>query len=287
MLKLFSETLAAALLITASTTSLPAQTFTVLANFNGMNGEPFNKYGSAIIQGPDGNFYGTTGSGSPGDIATGSVFKMTPNGTLTTLYSFTGQGDGGDPQSGVIVGSDGNLYGSSFSAIFKLTLGGTFTLLNNSSQLVYNNGIDQASDGNFYGTTSNEFGSIFYRMTLAGDLTVLHTFTSGPTLPLAPLIQGTDGNLYGTSSSGGISGGEGDDATVFKITTGGSITVLATLLPSSLPVAPLLQANDGNFYGIATDHNIVFKMTPAGTLTTLYTFARWNCVQTAIHRRAG
>ncbi len=112
----------AALLLAAAAGSLPAQTFKVLASFNGSNGAlPMNQSGSAIVQGPDGNFYDTTTSGGPLDA--GVVFKMTPDGTLTSLYSFTFGADGSSPETGVIVGSDGNLYGATGSAIFKLTLG--------------------------------------------------------------------------------------------------------------------------------------------------------------------
>lgn len=228
-----------AFLFAVTAAPLTAQTFTTLASFNGTNGAlPMNQSGSAIVQGPDGNFYGTATSGGPLDA--GVVFKMTREGTLTSLYSFTFGADGSGPETGVIVGADGNLYGSTASAIFKLTLGGKFTVLNNSlPQFNASNGLVQASDGNFYATTftnddPTRYGVVF-RVTPAGALTVLYTFAPpNGAYPESPLIQGTDGNLYGTTSAGG----PGNVPLAFKISTGGSFTILggfAFRLPSPDP----------------------------------------------------
>jgi uncharacterized protein (TIGR03437 family) len=253
--------------------SLSAQTFTTLASFNGNNGAiPMNESGSAIVQGPDGNFYGSTAYGGPDDA--GVIFKMTPAGTLSSLYNFTFGANGTGPLTGVIVGADGNLYGANGSGIFKLTLGGTFTVLSNSlPALNGSNGLVQASDGDFYGTTfTNDDPTLYgvvFRVTPAGALTVLYTFAPpNGAYPEAPLIQGTDGNLYGTTSAGG----PGNAPVAFKITTGGGFTVVADLTFGYLPQTALLQATDGNFYGVAPGKNLVFKMTPQGKVTTLYTF---------------
>ena len=112
----------------------PAQSLTTLVNFNGPNGAT-PRY-AALVRGVDGNFYGPTSGG--GAQSRGTVFKMTPSGTITTLYSFCSQSnctDGGDPDAGLALGSDGNFYGATTAygaghgTIFKITPGGAFTLL--------------------------------------------------------------------------------------------------------------------------------------------------------------
>ncbi len=138
-----------------------------------------------MIQAADGNFYGTTGLGGPSNA--GTVFKITPAGTETVLYSFTGGNDGGNP----------------ITALF------------------------QAADGNFYGTTPyggpNNAGT-FFKITLAGVETVLYSFTGGTDggTPVAELIQAADGNFYGTTGLGGPS----NAGTLFKVTPAGVETVL-------------------------------------------------------------
>ena len=155
-----------ALLLCATATGLPAQTFTTLASFNGTNG---NGPLAPLVQGTDGNFYGTTNAG--GANSRGTVFKITPGGTLTTLYSFCSQTncpDGDRPYAGLIQASDGNFYGTTrlggasiYGTIFKITPGGTLTTLYNfcsqsfcDDGMAPEAGLIQASDGNFYGTTS-------------------------------------------------------------------------------------------------------------------------------------
>ena len=135
------KTACAALLLSAATAiALPAQTFTTLADFDGTDGQnPF--YGS-FVQGTDGNLYGTTPYG--GANRAGTVFKMTPSGTLTTLYRFCAQSgctDGETPQAGLVLGTDGNFYGTTYAGgsgtvctggcgtVFKITSGGTLTTL--------------------------------------------------------------------------------------------------------------------------------------------------------------
>ena len=145
----------------------------------------------------------------------------------------------------------------------------------------------QASDGNFYGTTSqvglNGLGTVF-KITPAGTLTTLNNFTQGGSTGSSPyggLVQGTDGNLYGTTFAGGTSSNcSGGCGIVFKITLSGTLTVLHNFngADGSNPEAKLLQASDGNFYGTtfgggANGLGTVFKITPAGTLTTLHSFA--------------
>src|SRR5579872_3530376 len=143
----------------------------------------------------------------------------------------------------------------------------------------------QGTDGNLYGTTQyggkNDFGTVF-RLSLSGTLTTLYSFCSQSqcvdgSLPDAGLVQGTDGNLYGTTFWGGTQ----DQGTIFKITPSGSLTTLysfctlANCADGENPHAGLVQASDGNFYGTTsaggpTNSGVIFRITPGGKLTPLY-----------------
>ena len=118
-------------------------------------------------------------------------------------------------------------------------------------------GLALATDGNFYGTAvdlnGEESGTIF-QFTPGGALTTLYTFKSGigPAYgPFGPLIQGTDGNFYGTTAGGFGSSCPGDCGTVFKITPAGTLTTLYTFDGTGGigPNGGLVQGTDGNFYG--------------------------------------
>jgi uncharacterized repeat protein (TIGR03803 family) len=133
----------------------------------------------------------------------------------------------------------------------------------------------QATDNNFYGTTSdggtNGSGTIF-KITAAGVLTVLRNLSSAEdgSIPQGSLLQATDGNFYGMTSSGGA-GGVG---TIFKITSAGVYTVLRHLVGAtdgSNPQGNLVQGTDGNLYGMTYSNGRVFKITTAGVFTVLHT----------------
>jgi uncharacterized repeat protein (TIGR03803 family) len=222
-----------------------AQSFKTLVNFDGANGiYP----ASSVSQGLDGNFYGTTPYG--GATNGGIVFKVTPNGALTTLYSFclqTNCPDGNLPYAGLVLGTDGTFYGTTRN-------GG-------------------ASGVN---CPLGECGTVF-KITPAGVLTTLHSFTGNDdgSSPYATLIQGTDGNLYGTAQLGGAYG----YGTLFRITPNGLVTTLHQFEGSDGddPTGALLQATDGNFYGTtglggSENDGVVFRITPNGTFTRLYSF---------------
>jgi uncharacterized repeat protein (TIGR03803 family) len=266
-----------------------------------------------LVQGTDGNFYGTTsGTGERG----GTVFKITPSGTLTTLYSFCSQPnctDGSSPWGGVVQGSDGNFYGTTESGgsstacgggcgtVFKITPSGALTTLHSFDGADGWNpfgALVQATDGDFYGTTyyaqlqgSDYCCGTVFKITSAGVLTTLYSFSGSPSddmlYPIGGLVQASDGNFYGTTNQGGNNGT--DAGTVFRITPGGSVTLLYSFCSQpncadgADPMAGLVQATDGNLYGTTWGGSIdrpgtAFKISPNGTLTTLYQFcSRPNC----------
>jgi len=249
---------------------------TSLYSFSGGNDGANPQAG--LVQGSDGNFYGTTQYG--GKPATGgpagTVFKISPNGALTNLYSFTdsfaGGNDGAAPEAGLVLGSDGNFYGTTFQGgtyffsnsgtngygtVFKISTNGVLIRLypfsgNDGANPVA--GLAQGSDGYFYGTTQSgglsNAGTVF-KISTNGALTNLYSFSGGNdgANPYAGLVQGSDGDFYGTTQSGGTNGGEG---TVFKIGANGSYTSLYSFsggADGSNPQAALVQGSDGNFYG--------------------------------------
>ena len=284
--------LAFAPLLWLASFSVHAQTFNVLAAFNGSDGQtPAAPNGAGLVQGPDGNFYGITGAG--GNQTCGVIYQVMRNGTLNVLHNFNYSVDGCDAASGLILGSDGDLYGATQFTIFKMSLSGAFTLLytapSGGPHLI--NALVQASDGNFYGSspqggTGN--GGTIFKITPTGTLTVLANLSTANAVggsPLGPLIQASDGNLYGTTSAGGVGSTGG---TVFKMTLGGAMSVVYSFCVKSgcpdgkFPKTGLIQASDGNLYGTtvtggSTGNGTIFKVTPGGSLTTLYSF----CPQTA------
>jgi uncharacterized repeat protein (TIGR03803 family) len=206
----------------------PSGTETILHAFakTGTDGQiPY----AGLIQGSDGNFYGTTYFGGANGF--GAVFKVTPSGTETVLYSFAGGSDGEHPYASVIQASDGNFYGTTYQGgagglgtVFRLTPSGTETVLysfsgGSSDGANPEAGVIQGSDGNFYGSTlqggAGGFGTVF-KLTPSGSETLLHVFagSSDGAGPGANLVQGSDGNLYGSTGAGGASG----DGTFFKVT---------------------------------------------------------------------
>jgi uncharacterized repeat protein (TIGR03803 family) len=249
----------------AAGTAALAQTFSTLMNFDGENG-----YGpeAALIQGADGNFYGTTTYGgiynklcASEDVGCGTLFKVTPDGALTTLHQFCSQTDCADgfwPSSKLIQAVNGDLYG-----------------------VTYFGGTKPANCTGDFGC-----GTIF-KISPTGDLTTLHPFVSEPNqgyFPSSGLVQGPNGNFFGTAFSGGANGG----GTVFMLTPGGSLTSVYSFscgqscVHGSEPSGALTLGTDGNFYGASSGGitnsacpgycGTLFRIAPSGALTTLYLF---------------
>lgn len=269
---------------------------------------------AAVLQGPTRNFYGTTESGGASNA--GAVFKLTPSGTLSVLHSFDGS-DGFTPYAGLVRAPGGDFYGTTggngsgaqiSGTVFKITPAGKLTTLHQfCSKSNCTDGANpwgvlvQGKDGNFYGTTSAGgthvcktrgqekigCGTVF-SVTPGGKLTTLHNFcsrggsncTDGVT-PLAGLVEANDGSFYGTTSGGGANA----DGTVFRITAKGVLTTVHSFTGTdgSIPYGGLMQASDGNFYGTTTfgganNSGVIFKVAASGTLTTLYDFcSQTNC----------
>jgi uncharacterized repeat protein (TIGR03803 family) len=268
----------------------PDGAFTSLYSFAG--GISGTNPQAALVQGDDGWLYGTT-TGGTNDY--GTVFKISTNGVFTSLYSFTGGSDSLSPQAPLAKGNNSNFYGTTygglgtfsntFGTVFKINTNGQFTTL-----YTFTGGTDganpkagllQGSDGIFYGTTyygGRGYGTVF-SITADGVFSRLYSFTNSSyntdgAYPSAALVQGIDGNLYGTSYGNG-----GQDGTVFKVTTHGVLTALYQNFFVDRPLTRLLQAADGNFYGTTYGQGgpyyptgRIFKITTNGVYTMVQSF---------------
>ena len=306
-----------ALFCAAMSISSSAQALTTIYNFCAQQDCPDGALPVAgLVQGSDGNLYGTTSQGG----RDGTVFKVTPSGALTNLHTFTGN-DGANPQSNLMQANDGNYYGTTFNGganndsgcafggyvgcgtIFKITPAGSFSVIYSFCAQQFcldgalpSSALVQGSDGNLYGTAGGVYtGGTFFKITPQGTMTTLYLFCSQLNCTdgeyPSTLIQGKDGNFYGTTYAGGNSAdctqeGSFGCGTVFKITPQGALTILHNFSSADgcYPEAGLTLGSDGNFYGttLAGGANgycnaypsggTVFKITPAGQLTTLYSF---------------
>jgi uncharacterized repeat protein (TIGR03803 family) len=287
-------------------TSSTTPSFTVLYDFGPGNTTGGSPQGRLLRDSAD-NLYGTAGGG-PNNY--GVVFELSPTHVETVLHYFQGKaaGDGSYPVAGLVQDSQGNLYGTTsqggtydYGTVFKLTPAGDETVLHSFAgppdgavpwgELL----LDSA--GNLYGTTSeggtgcrNPYGpagcGTVFKLSPAGVETVLHRFKNSPdgALPAAGLIKDAKGNLYGTTMGGGNVVLGSAAGTVFRVTPGGTETVLYRFKGYSLstkdgqnPRSTLVWDASGNLYGTTEEGGpkawgTVFKLSPLGKETTLYSF---------------
>jgi uncharacterized repeat protein (TIGR03803 family) len=312
------------------------QTVTTLQNFNGGNGA--NPFLGALTQGRDGKLYGTTYSGGASGVGTvyrfnqatnfisvihsfagaegssptgltlatdgnyygvtnyggsagvGVLFRITSGGTYTLLHSFLGGSDGEFPEDAPLQASDGNIYGVTVggvgvaATVFKYTRSGVYSIVYTlpTTSGLYAQGLMQGSDTNLYVTANGggatSCGSIV-KLTLAGVLKGVHSFScnnSGGSYPVAPLVQASNGNYYGTTPDGGTS----DFGVLYELGTTFGETVSHTFTSSGArtPEGGLVQGTDGNLYGVSTssgnlDGGILYTWNPTTlTYSELYQF---------------
>lgn len=275
---------------------------------------------ASLVQAADGSFYGTTSAGGANCAGSplygcGTVFKITPGGSLTTLYNFCAQsqcsdGSASESRAALVQAANGDFYGTTASGgtngsgtVFKITPDGALTTIYNfcsqsgcSDGAVPLSGLVQASNGDLYGTTVGggdgvygaDYGTVF-KITPGGMLTTLYSFCSQSGCtdgkePAASLVQAANGDFYGSTQYGGANctrNGAGC-GTIFKIAPGGKLATLHRFCAGGAcrdglgPSAALIQAADGNLYGTTSgdrgNAGTIFQITPAGKLTTLYTF---------------
>jgi uncharacterized repeat protein (TIGR03803 family) len=264
-----------------------AQTVDVVASFDPV--ATASLYG-ALVQGPDGTFFGTASQGGPSNA--GTVFQVTADGVVTVLYAFSGGSDGAYPYAGLVLTADGTFYGTTLQGgdanagtVFQITSSGTLSRIYSFSgggDGGYPSGaLIQASDGSLYGTTSqggaSNAGTVF-NVTADGTLSTVYAFTGATDggYPAAGVALGTDGNMYGAT----LQGGDGGAGTLFQLAPGGTLTVMHAFtgaVDGGYPYAGVIQATDGAFYGTtfqggAAGLGIVFRASADGTFAILHDF---------------
>lgn len=251
---------------------------------------------TSLVQAGDGDLYGTAYAG--GANGQGTFFKITTGGTLTTLHNFcskTNCTDGAGPEGQLIQDTAGNYYGTTYAGgangdgtVFRITPSGVLTTLhsfNGTDGTAPQGGVIEVN-GLFYGTTSaggTEGDGTVFEMTTAGVVATLHYFVGKSegdgSSPYGWMVQASNGNLYGTTLYGGKNG----LGSVFEITLAGKLTTLHSFCSQtgcadgSYATAGLIQATDGNLYGLtghggADGDGTIYKITQAGVLTTLHGF---------------
>jgi uncharacterized repeat protein (TIGR03803 family) len=268
-----------------------------------------------VIQGTDGNLYGTTAYGGFRFHPFGTVFKATLSGQLTVLHMFCAGGpvrghctDGSLPLDAPVEGQNGQFYlttngslpmdsGSDSTAV-RTSSSGSLTVLCADREGCQAAGdlretvssLIQAKDGSFYGTAGYGYqgnGTIF--RIKSGKVSVFHNFCSKKNCadgqqPLGSLVIGKDGNFYGTTFGIVSDPWATKHGTVFSITPSGKLTTLyrfckqTNCADGAAPTSGLVEGTDGNFYGTTTmgganDDGTIFKITPQGVLTVLHSFS--------------
>jgi len=259
----------------------------------------------ALVEGSDGNFYGTTIAG--GSNLMGTIYRITPDGVFTSLYSFGSVAfDGAYPWAGLIQGPDGNFYGTTkgggrnnVGTVFRMTPEGTVTILHHFALNQVPTGgarpqtnFIQGRDGLFYSVTgynqdsNGDYGTVF-RISKKGHFEVVYRFGPSPGGygPVAPLVQASDGNFYGTTYFGGR--GTNAAGTVFRMTPSRKVAFLHTFHSTTkggppvwgnFPFNGLLEGKDGFFYstimGCGRDQlDCAYRISQSGKFLVLHIFS--------------
>ncbi len=229
---------------------------------------------SDLVRGADGNFYGTSDSGS------GAVFRLSSAGAYSLLGTFD---EGLGPSAPLLLASDGNFYGSTYSTVFKMTSGGAISHIADRryAQGLYSRApLVMGTDGDLYGITESggdnvkDAGTLF-QVTPDGTLSTPVVFNGTNGSGGTGLLQASDGYFYGTTLGGGTS----NKGTIFRMAQDGTLTTLVSFNSANgaSPQAGLIEGADGNLYGTTGSGGVngdgtIFRMTPGGTLTTLVNF---------------
>ena len=252
-----------------------------------------------LAVGPDGNFYGITLGGGANGL--GTIYKITPEGDFTLLYSFSTNVDGANPTTGLTLAGDGNVYGvtgeggaNGAGTVYRMSSSGAFLVvypftMPTEVNFVFTNdigaypqtGLTLAGDGNLYGTTpigGPGGGGTVYRVTTDGNVSTAYNFQANDfsvngDRPLTPLTLATDGSLYGSTRLDGHAFG-----TIFQVTTDGNYNVIYDpTTDDPTMISPVLTGGaDGKVYGIGnggtTPLGCVFRL-DGGTVTELHHFS--------------
>jgi uncharacterized repeat protein (TIGR03803 family) len=271
-----------------------------------------------VIQGSDGNYYATTrGTGTeskcpqnPSSYSCGAIYTITPAGVAGLVYDFTSDlGTNGYAPSPLVQGPDGAYYGvtqSSASGVpyfFKTNPSGGITVIHALTQAELGIGSPNgyplilANDGNFYGVSAGIGGtqSSIYRVSPAGVASLVYSFSLyvNPNsvnvyhgLQVSGLVQGADGNLYGTTRNYEDFTSNSNQGAIFKLSLTGNLTPVAAFPEDNSlgynPVGNMVEGPDGSFYGVTLGDSYssatppvatVFRLTPAGLIQTVYSFS--------------
>jgi len=272
-------------LMLAATSSNAANTLYSFTNkFDGA--QPY----AGLVQGNDGNFYGTCFGGGSNDL--GSIFKISPSGAFTPLFSFSFL-DGETPTAGLTLGTDGNFYGTTFEGgadfsygtVFQISSSGVFNSLysftNGTDGSSPYGGLEEGTNGAFYGVASSggvNNNGIVFQISPAGVFAPVYYFNNGVdgSQPRAALTLAGNGSFYGTTYAGGSNG----QGAIFGITAGGVLTPLHSFsggADGANPVGQLTQGTNGILYGTAyvggaSGNGTVFQITTSGAFQLLYSF---------------
>ena len=277
----------------------PQGSETILHSFTGnyTGGDDGATPSAALLRDETGNLYGTTAQGGHQNV--GTVYRIAPDGTESTLYSFNGGSDGTAPVAELIADESGNLYGTTIAGgtndagtVFKLAPDGTETVLYNfgsNDDAQPQAGLWRDAKGNLYGTTFRGTvtgGGIVFKISTDGTETVLHRFTMGADGggSSATLVPDGKGNLYGTAQFGGTGKCNGGCGVVFKIAKDDTFSVIYSFPNAKsgwYPVSRLLISNGKRkiLYGTTQSGGsnrwgVVFKLTLDGKETVLHNFSR-------------